>query len=137
MTEEVKYSAVLRDVANLVIGIEVEDTDEYVVLEKPAHVMFAPSEGGGGGIATRFIPLDLVAMQPVLLVQHIIDPDTKGEESFRVKFKKESVLKTGIQVKSDLLAGYKQSISPIEIPDRRIITPDEAANDDGKVVSLF
>lgn len=126
MSEEIQYRAILRDVAQVVIGELVSEDDNKVVLRKPAIVHV---QAQGQSINLQYIPLDLVCMNPPITMKVLCPEGT--DLDLDVPFSKDYILSSDLPLNDEIFNGYKsaQNPSPIVTPPDGggIIGPDGAS----------
>lgn len=106
-----KYRAVLRDVAQVVVGVLVSETKTKITLDKPAIVNV---NAQGQAINLQFIPMELVSLNPPISVRSLCDNDGESN-STTMTFDKALLLMDEVPLKQDIFDGYEQSINPSSI----------------------
>lgn len=106
-----KYKAVLRDVAQVVVGVLVSETKTKITLDKPAIVNV---NAQGQAINLQFIPMELVSLNPPISVRSLCDTDGSAN-STTMTFDKSLLLMDDVSLKQDIFDGYEQSINPSSI----------------------
>jgi|TARA_R110000803_G_scaffold155276_2_gene219948 hypothetical protein len=113
MSEEIQYRAILRDVAQVVIGELVSEDEDKVVLKNPSilHV-----QAQGQSISLQYIPLGLVSMNPPITLKVLCKEG--ADLDFGIPFSKHEVLVADVPLNDEVLNGYKeaQNPSPIATP---------------------
>lgn len=105
---EPKYRAVLRDVAQLIVGELVSETKDIVTLSRPSLVNVA---AGNGSVNLQFIPMELVSLNPPILIKALVEDDF-AEDPFEVSFRKDQLLQTDVKLKDNIIEGYANSLKP-------------------------
>jgi hypothetical protein len=135
-----KYVAMLRDVAQIVIGTLVREDDDVVVLTQPAIVHVGVSQEKSMNL--QFIPLELVSIQPPISLRVLLD-DSQSDADIEFTFKKAELLSYDIPLNAQIFSAYEGAINPSQIitpPNPGgLVGPDgNPLNDDTpKVQKLF
>jgi hypothetical protein len=105
---EKTYRAVLRDVAQLIVGELTNETETTITLSKPSllHVQV-----GSGTVNLQFIPMELVSLSPPLLLKALVEDD-QVDNLFEVTFRKDQLLQIDIPLKENIFDGYIKSLEP-------------------------
>lgn len=123
-----KYRALLRDVAQIVIGEVVDEDDDFVTLKNPAIV--AVQGGQGGQLNIQFVPLELVSMQPPISIKVLLEPKEGEDDAFSIRFRKSELLKDDLQLTEQIYNGYDDAVNPkqVEVPPNPggLVGPDGA-----------
>ncbi len=137
---EKKYVAMLRDVAQIVIGTLVREDDDVVVLTQPAIVHVGVSQEKSMNL--QFIPLELVSIQPPISLRVLLD-DSQSDSELEFTFKKVELLSYNIPLNAQIFSAYEGALNPSQIitPSNpgALVGPDgNPLNDDTpKVQKLF
>lgn len=109
MSKETKtYRAILRDVAQLIVGEVVKETKTTLTLLKPSLLNV---QGANGSVNLQFIPLELVSFNPPLMLKALL-ADDKADDPFEVTFIKDQLIQSEVALKEDIFAGYIKSLEP-------------------------
>lgn len=127
--EDKKYRAILREVAQVIVGEFVSEDDDVLVLKKPAIVNV---QAQGQSISLQFVPLDLVSFNPPISLKVLCK---EGEDlNLEVSFRKRDMLVDDVALSDELFNGYEESLNPNQIvtppTPGGIVGPDGAPLDD-------
>lgn len=112
--EEKQYRAVLKDLAQIIIGELVEETETELILKRPS--MLGVSVNQEQGMNIQFIPMDVVSINPAVSLRVLLSPDAE-ERNFRLK--KDNLLLDKIELNEQIFNGYRESLEP-----KNILTPN-------------
>lgn len=124
MEKQTQYRAVIRDIAQVIVGKLVEETKTSITLERPAMMNV---QAANGSVNLQFIPMELISINPVIFIKALLEDD-KAEEPFVVTFQKSSLVKDDVPLKADIFDGYAKSLEPsvLAVPENvgGLVAPD-------------
>lgn len=139
MKKDKKYRAILRDVAQLIVGELVSETKDTVTLSRPSLLNV---QGGNGTVNLQFIPLELVSLSPPLILKALLEQENV-DDTFEVSFRKDQLFQSDVKLKQNIFEGYVKSLEPslIDVPANAggLVAPNGAplVNDTPKIQNLF
>lgn len=123
---------IFRNAGELLIGELVNETKEYLEFVDLAFVAIGQGQNQGQ-ISLQFVPVDMLAIQPMPVPLKAILADQNEKPVF--KLFKSQILNENVKIKDDIVKNYEsaRNPSPIITPDKSIVTP----SNDNKVIKLF
>lgn len=120
------YKAFLRDLAQVIIGELVEETDEVIRLKKPSLMGVTPQQNNS--VSLQFIPMELANMQPPISFKLFLEKAEDMDDAV-FTFNKNQILVDNLDLKSDIYNGYAESHKPkpqIAVPENLggLVGPD-------------
>lgn len=106
------YRAILRDLFQVVIGELVSETDDVLVLRRPALLGI---QTNGKDMNIQFVPFDLINAQPPVSLKALLEAN---EELIDFTFNKRSIISDNVPLNSQIFNGYSESLKP-----KSLITP--------------
>lgn len=123
---------IFKNAGELLIGEVINETEEYYDFADLAYV----SVGAGqeqGKVQVQFVPVDMLAIQPIALPLKAIVADPSTKLTMRVY--KNQILIDKVEIKAEIIANYQAARVPSSIitPDKKIVVP----SGEEKVIKLF